>query len=260
MGVRIPADVRGVPQPDRAMVEGVALVGVEWTQVRDLGASMPGCGRSYFVLERPSSPFRVGPAPSSPTPKAASIRDRCSSQCCLDLSDAPFSILTSVAKAAANDVWAVGWSSSTTGGFTLIEHWNGSAWSIVPSPNGPGINNLEGVAVASAGDVWAVGERNDTSQSAQPLTEHWNGSAWSIVASASNPGGGILYGVTANSSFTWAVGANTYGAAFQTLTERWDGSAWSILSSPSPQEVHNAALNSVAAVTPDNIWAVGINS
>jgi hypothetical protein len=41
---------------------------------------------------------------------------------------------------------------------TLIEHWNGSAWTIVPSPNvGSGNNSLAAVAARSANDVWAVG-------------------------------------------------------------------------------------------------------
>jgi hypothetical protein len=40
---------------------------------------------------------------------------------------------------------------------TLIEHWNGTQWSVVPSPNLMGNNLLRGVAIVSANDVWAVG-------------------------------------------------------------------------------------------------------
>jgi hypothetical protein len=55
---------------------------------------------------------------------------------------------------AANDVWDVGGSD----GETLVEHWDGSIWSVVPSPNvGTGGNSLSGVAVVGANDVWTVG-------------------------------------------------------------------------------------------------------
>ena len=55
---------------------------------------------------------------------------------------------------AANDAWAVGHVNDQT----LTIHWNGTAWSIIPSPN-PGIsfNNLAAVAAIAPNDVWAVG-------------------------------------------------------------------------------------------------------
>src|SRR5437764_621866 len=40
-------------------------------------------------------------------------------------------VLNGVAVVSANDVWAVGYYS----GGTLIEHWDGTSWSVVPSPN-----------------------------------------------------------------------------------------------------------------------------
>src|SRR5256885_8967205 len=44
--------------------------------------------------------------------------------------------LSSVAAVSANDIWAVGNSGSQRGsGQTLIEHWNGTQWSLVPSPS-----------------------------------------------------------------------------------------------------------------------------
>ena len=49
------------------------------------------------------------------------------------------STLTGVSARAANDIWAVGSFSAAKGtnsnSFTLTMHWNGSAWTIVPSPN-----------------------------------------------------------------------------------------------------------------------------
>jgi hypothetical protein len=44
--------------------------------------------------------------------------------------------LSAVSVVSASDVWAVGSSPHANGGSTLVEHWDGSAWTIVPSPNG----------------------------------------------------------------------------------------------------------------------------
>src|SRR5207248_2779506 len=45
--------------------------------------------------------------------------------------------LHDVAALSANDIWAVGsFLYDEFGGYhTLIEHWNGSSWSVAPSPN-----------------------------------------------------------------------------------------------------------------------------
>jgi hypothetical protein len=46
------------------------------------------------------------------------------------------SFLQGIDAVASNDVWAVGYYPNQSGiRQTLIEHWNGSSWSVVPSPN-----------------------------------------------------------------------------------------------------------------------------
>src|SRR5437660_7859831 len=64
--------------------------------------------------------------------------------------------LSAVATVSANDVWAVGSSGSQMGGGqTLIEHWNGTNWSVVASPSpGTGYDTLAGAAVVAASDAW----------------------------------------------------------------------------------------------------------
>jgi hypothetical protein len=156
-----------------------------------------------------------------------------------------------VAAISSTDVWAVGNYNNGTADQTLAEHWNGTQWSVVSSPNpgGDGNNNdLSGVAAVSASDVWAVGHYNNGTAD-QTLAEHWNGTQWSVVPSP-NPGTGdtYLYGVAAiSSSDVWAVGNQATGS----LTEHWDGAAWSIV--PSPPGI----LFAVAAVSSSDVWAVG---
>jgi S-layer homology domain len=158
--------------------------------------------------------------------------------------------LSSVAGVATNDVWAVGFYSIGDGlTQTLIEHWNGTSWSVVPSPNAGTENNvLHAVAAVRADDVWAVGEY----MWGGTLFEHWDGSAWRIEPT-SDPL--TLYGVAAAaSSDVWAVGAA--GPIGRTLIEHWDGSIWRIVPSPNGWTGQNV-LRSVAARRPNDAWAVG---
>jgi hypothetical protein len=42
-----------------------------------------------------------------------------------------------VAAVSSNDVWAVGVTSNGGLSATLVEHWNGTSWTVIPSPNLP---------------------------------------------------------------------------------------------------------------------------
>jgi hypothetical protein len=65
----------------------------------------------------------------------------------------------------------------------LIEHWNGTRWSIVPSPSvGPTVSILTAVAALSTNDVWAAGH-SSTNTTYSTLVKHWNGRKWAIVPS-----------------------------------------------------------------------------
>jgi hypothetical protein len=178
--------------------------------------------------------------------------------------------LNAVAALSANNIWAVGFSFGTPNGYTqepLIEHWDGSRWSIIqnPNPGGP-YNNLTGVAAASSSDIWAVGWSNIssfTSHAEQTLIEHWDGSRWNIIQSpnyASANNNVLSQVVVASDTDVWAVGSSPlsypeYGPA---LIEHWNGSQWSIVQVRNPGQVHNNYLTSVALVPGSHqLWAVG---
>jgi hypothetical protein len=58
--------------------------------------------------------------------------------------------LRAVSEVAPTDFWAVG--NDDINGFfgTLVEHWNGTAWSVVPSPNpGPDLGAGDGYPFTS---------------------------------------------------------------------------------------------------------------
>src|SRR5438132_13253846 len=104
--------------------------------------------------------------------------------------------LYSVAAISAFDVWAIGYDyDAGNRQFTLVEHWDGSKWSRVPSPS-PGTatncgtgysgNMLNGIIAVSSIDVWEGGEIGGYGKM-EKLTEHWNGYKWQI-SSRSMPG------------------------------------------------------------------------
>src|SRR5216684_2673823 len=98
--------------------------------------------------------------------------------------------LNGVTVLSASNIWAVG-SYSNTGNVgssqTLIEHWDGTTWSVVTSPNvASSGNDLVSVSAVSANNIWAVGNSfNNNTNSGKTLIEHWNGIRWSIVSSPS---------------------------------------------------------------------------
>jgi hypothetical protein len=95
-------------------------------------------------------------------------------------------VLEGVDGVGPKDLWAVGHADSIdfVGSRSLIFHWNGTAWTRVPSPNfgdSESNNDLLAVAAVSARDVWAVGRFADIS-SFRALTLHWDGTAWRNVS------------------------------------------------------------------------------
>jgi hypothetical protein len=125
---------------------------------------------------------------------------------------------------SASDVWAVGVSGVTDvtdSQKTLIEHFNGTAWSIVPSPSPGSIDALSGVTTSNAAsNVWAVGTDTPAGTSVpQTLTLNWNGTRWNVVASP-DPGSSDQIGAVATkpgAANVWAVGASGPPGSFNPL-------------------------------------------
>jgi erythromycin esterase-like protein len=168
--------------------------------------------------------------------------------------------LNGVAAVSADSVWAVG---SAATGKPLIEHWDGRAWTQVPSASPPGAQEslLNAVAATGSATAWAAGYYNTSKKIKKTLIERWNGRTWAQVASP-NPGGvhgSFLMGVAATGpSNAWAVGYYNTGASTRTLIERWNGRAWTQVTSPSPGGADpHTALNGVAATGSSSAWAVG---
>jgi hypothetical protein len=132
--------------------------------------------------------------------------------------------LNGVVALAPNDVWAVGFSTPVAppqqaATLTLIEHWDGTSWTVVTSPNvGPQSvfqsNRLQGIAAVSTNDIWAFGSYNQANGSGQQntLLMNWNGTAWSLASSPSPVKGGfvsdvLFAGVSPSPGNMWIVGS-----------------------------------------------------
>jgi hypothetical protein len=99
-----------------------------------------------------------------------------------------YNALVSVTALSANDVWAVGQSGLSNGAAprgsfsqsqafprTLIEHFDGSKWRIIASPNLGTSDTLTGVSgVPGTGNAWAVGSYYNSSPPVQTLTEFYS--------------------------------------------------------------------------------------
>jgi hypothetical protein len=182
-----------------------------------------------------------------------------------DLGAENLAVLYAIMAVSANDIWAVGrYSIGTTPTFqTLIEHWNGSVWSMIPSPNVQGYqqNILQGIAAVSASNIWAVGQGYVNRSRQQfgycTLIEHWDGTSWKILPQSQLDGG--LGGIAASSNTTlWTAGSRGYPAAYHTLIERWDGTTWRII--PSPDVEKDNILQAIASTSASNASVVGLSS
>jgi hypothetical protein len=73
---------------------------------------------------------------------------------------------------------------------TLAEFWDGTSWSVQPTPNrGHGLNELLGVSCPRPGACTAVGTYITSTGVQVPLAEAWDGTSWSVQGTTVNPPG-----------------------------------------------------------------------
>jgi hypothetical protein len=176
---------------------------------------------------------------------------------------APASTLSAIACRTVLSCIAVGtYYTSTNQALSLAERWDGSSWTILPTPNPAGAQApLLGVACPAANDCIAVGAQVKTTVRA--LIEHWNGKVWRIVPSPLPTGANYaaLQAISCTSSTEClAVGGfslNTVTAQTQPLSERWDGTTWKVLPTPNPQAENGSYLTGVACTPTSTCEAIG---
>lgn len=183
--------------------------------------------------------------------------------------------LSSVSCPAANDCMAVGWflgqipGTSAFQNFTLAETWNGSTWTVLPSPSPrlPGGGALlNSVSCTSTTSCMAVGQTQVFHEPGgftilHPFAESWNGTSWSVVATPTLTNtGASLNGVSCTgASNCMAVGneGTRRNPTLFTLAEQWNGTSWQVVTTPPPLTPGGTALNTVSCTSPGACMATG---
>lgn len=169
---------------------------------------------------------------------------------------------------ASNDVWAVGFYENGVNYQELAEHWNGSVWSVIPTPNpAVAINQFNSISAFSTSDIWAVGSRSNsygTSTTPIPFTslaEHWNGATWSVVGTPNEAGVNEIAGVVS------LEGGHALGVGYgmSSTTTPAQSEAWDLLSAGgstnSAQNGPGTGSNILESVDRSGagVWAVGFS-
>jgi hypothetical protein len=213
-----------VASPSLGQLSGLSDVAASGpNDIWSVGAYFNRAGNQQTLIERwDGSAWKIV---SSPSPGAS------------------YNALSHLAIVSANDIWAVGYYSSDSGGTsqTLVERWNGHTWSVVPSPNAPNsvYDSLGGVVAVDADDIWAVGASEGApSYATRTLIERWNGSSWSIVQSPNvgTKGNSLFDIASVSAKSVWSAGyyVDQSDALDRTLIERWNGKAWRVVKSGNP--------------------------
>jgi hypothetical protein len=140
----------------------------------------------------------------------------------------------------------------------VVEHWNGSAWTIQETPkllHG----ELLGVSCTSASACTATGLLGNAA-----LVERWNGTTWAVQETP-EIAGAIHVALDAVSCTNVCIATGTSDE--NTLAERWDGISWTVLVTPNPTGGKHNELLAVSCMsksctatgryfTPGKIYAV----
>ncbi len=272
-----------VPSPNPAGAKFARLLGVACQSASScfaVGTQFPTTGSGKTLIERwngttwsivanpnptatGANPALNGVSCTATACLAVGLRFITSSECCKtfaerwngnawsivptpNLTGSTYSFLNAVSCRATPGCFAVG--GFVPGNFfhTLVELWNGTSFSVVPSANHTDLGEGDQLASVScpsstsceAAGSWFLGGDG------QPATliERWNGTTWSIVTSHDpNRSFAELHGM----SCVTATNCNAVGDYFapnapppfgfngtRTLIDRWNGTAWSIVASP----------------------------
>jgi hypothetical protein len=175
-------------------------------------------------------------------------------------SGSPFAHLVGVDCFSASTCTAVGSYYDGSNYLTLAEAWNGTTWSIQPTPNRAGSNSLSGIACPTASICMAVGSSNGATNVA--LAEAWDGTSWS-VKSVPTPSGGAspnLAAISCPASAQCTAVGNYYSSDFtsgMTLGEVWNGTHWSVQRPRNPAGSTQSILSGISCPATTQCIAVG---
>jgi hypothetical protein len=162
-------------------------------------------------------------------------------------------VLNGISVNTPRDIWAVGHAQQRS----LTMHYDGSVWSVVPSPNREHGIRLEDVVAIASNDVWAVGWTGSNNFDDENIALHWDGTEWTIVPTPQFGTGidKLLAIDAAGPNDVWATGffGTAQGGFFSSILH-WDGTSWSIAADDCDTYW---GLTGVTVVSATDVWAVG---
>jgi hypothetical protein len=155
-----------------------------------------------------------------------------------------------------NSCLAMGVSEGQVASQPLVEHWDGTTWTVVASPSGT--TGYSAVSCTSSTFCMAVG--NGPTAPYETVAATWDGESWTPVPSQ-NPGSVFsqVLGVSCESATDCVlVGDYSNGSGPHTLVETWDGTNWAVTTSANPTlATTSVPLYGVSCVTATDCAAVG---
>jgi len=143
---------------------------------------------------------------------------------------------------------------------TLMQQWNGTTWTTMPSPNvsGADFTAMNSVDCISTSFCAAVGDTDTSPANYTPAAMTWNGSTWTLEQPPLQPGesGDMVLNAVSCLSATWclAVGYHGDGNTRHPWAQMWNGTGWSIVSVGDPG---SGELNGVSCTSQTFCAAVG---
>lgn len=188
-------------------------------------------------------------------------------------SESGHNFLMGVTAASATDAWAVGYYVQDGDTYSLAMHWDGTDWTVTPTPN-PGVPNwgtdcaLYAVEWVAPGDVWAAGYKTiahpeDGVIGGQLLVVHWDGDGWTEIDAPLTPVGGTGAYVREIQAVApddiWFTGIyNFVTPSLKTgMVMHWDGSAFTVFDTPDLTADPEKNL-SIARAADGDLWVAGM--
>jgi hypothetical protein len=165
--------------------------------------------------------------------------------------------LTDIAGTSSTDVWTIGGYTGMPEGARVTWHFDGTGWEERQILTGYVSPYLQAITSIGQDELWAVGRAVIEYVRTHAIAFRWDGVGWMDLSPDLEVRGPELVDVSGSSSQdVWAVGNYETDDLPVAMAIHWGGAGWTQTPMPTPEGLGSYA-NGVAAVGPDEAWAVG---
>ncbi|MBV9258235.1 MAG: hypothetical protein JO215_09470 [Ktedonobacteraceae bacterium] len=196
--------------------------------------------------------FGTGQSSSNPLQPTTAASNTCRGgwkQMPMEVSKSVPLTLQGIAAISSQESWAVG--------DGLIEHWNGTQWRPVLTPEVQH-GTWTAITALSAHDIWVIGQTNG-----KPQALRGNGQTWTPTSLPTlSPGVVTLSAIAAIApDNAWIVGSSRSGnypdETYHPLLFHWNGMNWHEVAGPTNSTGSTLQFAGISAASATDIWMVG---